>query len=138
MRLFVRAERSGDWKLHLYAVRQMLQYFRGAGHLNYATYVHIYLQQMSKLHNLLSPLLYQRFAVDGGFTVRRSEKYWCGIWSDITIEQVLMRTMRATGGLTYGCVMSNAIITCDSAYDCGQVAMESMKGMKFSDLMRYI
>ena len=102
MRIYVRVKRSGDWKLHVYAVQQMLLYFHAAGHLIYATYAHIYLQQMSTLHNLLSPLLYQRFAVDGCFTVRRSEKYWCGIWSDMTIEQVIMRTMKATGGLTHG------------------------------------
>ena len=74
MRISVRAERSGDWKLHLYAVQQMLPYFHAASHLNYAKYAHIYLQQMSKLSNLVSPLLYQLFAVDGCFTVRRSEK----------------------------------------------------------------
>ena len=111
MRIFVRAERNGDWKLHLYAVQQMLPYFHAAGHLNYVKYAYIYLQQMSKLSNLVSPLLYQRFAVDGCFTVRRSEKYWCEIWSDMTIEQVLMRTMKATGGLTHGRGMSNATIS---------------------------
>ena len=87
MRLFVRAERSSDWKLHLYAVQQMVPYFHEAGHLNYAKYAHIYLQQMSKLHNLLSPLLYQAFAVDVCFTVKKSEKCWRGISSDMTIEQ---------------------------------------------------
>ena len=74
-------ERSDDGQLYLYAVRQMFPYFHAAGHLSYANYANIYLQQMSKLHSLLSSLLYQRFPVDGCFTVRRSEKYWCGNWS---------------------------------------------------------
>ena len=76
----------------------MLPYFHAAVHLNYANYVHIYLQQISKLHNLLSALLYQIFTIDECFTVRRSDKYRCGIWFNMTTEQVLMRTMKATGG----------------------------------------
>ena len=48
MSLFVRAERCGDWKLHLYAVLQMLPYFHAAGHFIYAKSAHMYLQQMTK------------------------------------------------------------------------------------------
>ena len=36
MMLFVRAEREGDWSLHLWCVTQMLPYFFAAGHINYA------------------------------------------------------------------------------------------------------
>ena len=32
MMIFVRAEREGDWPLHLWAVREMLPYFFAAGH----------------------------------------------------------------------------------------------------------
>ena len=41
--LFIRAERCGDWKLHLYAVQQMLPYLHATGHLHYAEYAHMYL-----------------------------------------------------------------------------------------------
>ena len=36
MMLFVRAEREGDWPLHLLATQKMLPYFFAAGHFNYA------------------------------------------------------------------------------------------------------
>ena len=36
MMLFVRAEREGDWPLHLHVVSKMLPYFFAAGHQNYA------------------------------------------------------------------------------------------------------
>ena len=36
MMLFVRAEREGDWPLHIWCVTQMLPYFFAAGHINYA------------------------------------------------------------------------------------------------------
>jgi hypothetical protein len=38
MMVFVRAEREGDWFLHLSAVQAMLPYFFAAGHFNYARY----------------------------------------------------------------------------------------------------
>ncbi len=38
MMLFVRAEREGDWPLHLWAVKEMLPYFFAASHINYARY----------------------------------------------------------------------------------------------------
>lgn len=38
----------------------------------------------------------------GYFTIRRSSKFWCGTWSDMVIEQTLMRLMKSSGGLTRG------------------------------------
>ena len=110
IRIFIRAERCGDWKLHLYAVQQMLPYLHAAGHLHYAKSAHMYLQEMNKLEQILTPSHYQRFVVDGCFTVRRSDKHWSGVWSDMTIEQVLMRAMKCTGGLTHGRGLSDATL----------------------------
>ena len=78
------------WRLEvaLICMQQMLPYFHAAGHFNYAKSAHMYLQQMIKLENLLLASQYKRFVTDGGFTVRRSDKYLCGVWSDMTIEQV--------------------------------------------------
>ena len=48
--LFVRAEREGEWPLHLYAVKKMMPYFFAAGHHNYARYGGLYyLRSMEKL-----------------------------------------------------------------------------------------
>ena len=49
IRLFVRAERSGGWELHLYAVKAMLPLFPAAGHLNYAKSVPLYISLMESL-----------------------------------------------------------------------------------------
>ena len=38
MMAFVRAEREGDWQLHLCTVEKMLPYFFSAAHVNYARY----------------------------------------------------------------------------------------------------
>ena len=50
MRLFVRAEQTGHWFLHLYTVKQMLPYLHAAGHLAYAKSAHLYVQQMVELN----------------------------------------------------------------------------------------
>ena len=34
--------------------------------------------------------------------IRRSDRYWAGLSSDLVIEQVLMRSMKTNGGLTRG------------------------------------
>ena len=39
---------------------------------------------------------------EGYHTVRRSSRYWAGIWTDLTIEQVMMRSIKSRGGLTRG------------------------------------
>ena len=41
------------------------------------------------------------------FVVRRTSKYWAGLPCDLVIEQVLMRSLKSTGGLTRGTGMSD-------------------------------
>ena len=45
--------------------------------------------------------VFERFK-NGGFIVRRSNRYWAGLPNDLIIEQVLMRSLKTTGGLTRG------------------------------------
>ena len=78
----------------------MLPYFAAAGHNLYTKSVHIYLQQMLQLQ-AQNPGVYAFFST-GYHVIRRSDHYWAGLSSDLVIEQVLMRSMKATGGLTRG------------------------------------
>jgi hypothetical protein len=42
-------------------------------------------------------------AFQGGLHVlRRNDRYWAGLLSDLVIEQVLMRSVKTAGGLTRG------------------------------------
>ncbi|XP_063235988.1 uncharacterized protein LOC134538524 [Bacillus rossius redtenbacheri] len=99
---FIFAERSGNWDLHLNTTIEMLPYFHAAGHLPYAKSAHLYVQEMIKLHTKLSEKELDLFVNNGMFTIRRSGKFWSGTWSDMCIEQCLMRPMKAVGGLTHG------------------------------------
>ena len=100
LRQFLKAERTGNWHLHLKTLQAMLPYFAAAGHNLYTKSVYIYLQQMLKLQTD-HPDVYD-FVSSGYHVIRRSDRYWAGLSADLVIEQVLMRSMKTTGGLTRG------------------------------------
>ena len=102
IRLFIRAERCGDWQIHVHSVWLMIPYLHVVGHLHYARSTQVYLHEMLNLANSMAPDEYDMFTSRGFFTVRRSDKYCCGIWTDITIGQVLMRSLKTSVGLTRG------------------------------------
>ena len=41
--------------------------------------------------------------------MRRSERLWAGLWTDIVIEQVLMRSLKSRGDLTRGKGMTESV-----------------------------
>ena len=100
LRTFIRVGRTGNWLLYLQALQQMLPYLAAAGHHNYTKSLALYLTQMEKLQDT-HPHVYSKF-VDDFFVLRRTVSYWAGIYSDLYIEQVLMRNFNAVGGLTRG------------------------------------
>ena len=104
LQTFIRAERTGDWQQHLWAVRQMLPYFAASGHYLYLKSAYIYLQNMLQL-STTHPTVYQAF-MSGNHVVRRSDRFWGGLSTDLVIEQVLMRSVKSTGGMTCGRGMS--------------------------------
>ena len=99
--LFIKAERLGDWEMHLTATHEMLNLFASTGHFHYAKSARFYLQQMLELPKD-HPEIYTSFKDHGYHAIRRSERYWAGLWSDLVIEQVMMRSVKSRGGLTRG------------------------------------
>lgn len=98
---FIRAERLGLFKEHLDAVRKMLPYFHASGHFLYAKSAHLYLQDMLKLEENMDEQTFKNFK-NGFFTVKRTEKFNSGTWTDMVIEQSLMKSMKTDGGLSRG------------------------------------
>ena len=86
MMIFVRAEREGDWPLHLFAVEKMLPYFFASGHVNYACYGLYYLRSMQRLH----PDIMKKFMA-GEHVMHHQDGLWNGVWSDLFIESTYMR-----------------------------------------------
>ncbi|XP_064094761.1 uncharacterized protein LOC135207056 [Macrobrachium nipponense] len=94
MMMFVRAEREADWPLHLFCVKEMLPYFFGDGHFNYARYCLYYLRSMEKLSG---PVL-QDF-LQGKHVTRHQPGLWNAIWTDMFIESTFMRFGHSPGGI---------------------------------------
>lgn len=97
---FIKAERIGDWDLHLQSLCRMLPYFAAAGHNLYLKSAYVYLQQMHKLEKTNKDV-YDCFKA-GLHIVRRTDRLWGGLSTDLMIEQVLMRSVKTSGGLTRG------------------------------------
>lgn len=111
MKHFIEAERSGNWNLHLDTIQRMLPYFHASGHFLYAIDAHLYLQDMAVLHEKIPQEELEKFTTGGYFTIRRTNKFWSGIMSDMTIEQTLMRSMKTSGGLTKGRGITDNVLT---------------------------
>lgn len=92
---FIRAERTSDWKLHVSTTKSMLNLFAATGHNNYAKTCRLYLQSV-KLLETEHPSIFEQFIL-GNHTVRRTEKIWSGIWTDLSIEQILMKSLKGRG-----------------------------------------
>lgn len=104
LRSFIKAERMGLWDLHLKSVSEMLPFLAACGHNNYAKSCRIYLQKMVKLEET-HPTVHSSFQ-QGMHVVRRSDRYWAGLSTDLVIEQELMRSLKTAGGLTRGTGMT--------------------------------
>ena len=94
MILFVRAEREGEFRLHLYACPQMITYFFAAGHVNYARYGLCYLLSMSRL----PPTILDQF-LKGAHVPCHREGIWNGIWSDMMTETSYMKFGKGPNGI---------------------------------------
>ena len=100
LRQFIKAERTGNWQLHLKSTYEILPYFVASGHNLYAKSGYIYLQSICKLEQT-NPEVYEAF-MRGHHVSRRSDRFWAGLSTDLVTEQVLMRSFKTTGGLTRG------------------------------------
>ena len=67
--------------------------------------------------------------------MRRSERYWAGLSTDLIIEQVLMRSVKTSGGLTRGKGMTEIqrLVWLMSMPLCVEVndAMQELTGIKY-------
>ena len=97
---FIRAERTSDWSLHLDSLQKMLPFFASSGHNLYLKSAYIYLQNMLSLHET-HPDVHEAFKA-GAHVIQRSEHNWASLSTDLVIEQVLMRSLKSSGGLTRG------------------------------------
>jgi hypothetical protein len=63
LKTFIKAERTGNWELHLQTTMKMLPFFAAAGHSNYLKSSYVYVQNVMFLKET-NPLLYHLFQTD--------------------------------------------------------------------------
>lgn len=98
---FIRPERLGIFEDHLNAVKRMLPYFHASGRYLYAKSAHLYVQDMIELQNTMDQQNFVNFK-NGYFTVKRTDKFNSGTWTDMVIEHSLMKSMKSKGGVSRG------------------------------------
>ena len=110
VKIFISTESMGDFTLHLSCItNRMLHMFVTSGHHNYAKATWLYVQMM-KTYEKGSPeenAIKTSFEENGNHVVKYSVKEWSGVWSDLTIEQTLMKNSKSEGGIS-GCPFRNA------------------------------
>ena len=134
LRKSIKAERTGHWAQHLESLSEMLPYMATSGHILYTKSAQLYLQSMVRLESE-HPVVYQKLI--GRFhLVRRSDRKWAGLFTDFVIEQVLMRSMKTSGGLTRGRGMTEQqrLIKLLSMPVCAEInhAMLGLTGVSYS------
>ena len=75
----------------------MINLFAAAAHNNYAKTCRLYLQSVDKLEKD-HPQIFEQFSF-GNHTVRRTDMIWSGLWTDLSIEQILMKSLKDRGGV---------------------------------------
>ena len=86
MMAYVRAEREGEWLLHVYCVKAMMPYFFAAGHQNYVRSDLVHLRAIENLPENILP-----YFLKGKHVMQHMDGLWNGLWSDMFIESTFMR-----------------------------------------------
>ena len=94
MMAYVRAEREGDWLLHVACVKAIMPYFFAGGHHNYSRLGLVYLRTIENLPENVLP-----YFLKGEHVMRHRAGLWNGIWSDQFIESTFMRYGHGRAGI---------------------------------------
>lgn len=78
---------------------------------SYMRNVPIYMFKIcKKLQANMPSAQFNDFTIIGYCIIRKSNKYWKGIWSDLCIESTLMRLMKSIRGLTHGRGVTSSVL----------------------------
>ena len=94
---FVKAERAGNWELHLLSVSAMVPYFFAMDRPNYSRWLPVYITDMRQLVTK-HPEVHQEF-VNGNHAVSRSSKPFAQVWTDMALEQSINADSKSRGGI---------------------------------------
>ena len=94
---FIKAERTGNWKLHLTATAAMVPHFFAMDRINYARWLPVYLSDMNTLETS-HPEVYKEF-INGNHSVSHSKEPFAQVWTDMALEQSINLDSKSKGGI---------------------------------------
>ena len=94
---FIKAERTGNWELHLLSVSAMVPYFFAMDRLNCARWLPVYIMDMRQLATK-HPEVHQEF-VTGNHAVSRFIKSFVQVSTDMALEQSINADSKSRGGI---------------------------------------
>jgi len=93
---FIKAQRTGNWLMHVEAFAAMLPWMAVYDHLNYARWGPVYLADMKTL-DLTAPEVHKE-CLDGNFVVKRSNSYFNEVPADQATEW-MNKVCKTAGGI---------------------------------------
>ncbi|CAH1277494.1 Hypp9663, partial [Branchiostoma lanceolatum] len=94
---FIKAERSGDWPLHLSATARMVPCYNSMDRTNYARWLPVYLADMRQLQEK-HPQVHHAF-MTGEHAIARSNQPFAKVWTDMALEQSINLDSKTSGGV---------------------------------------
>ena len=94
---FIKAERTGNWSLHLSTTTAMVPHFFSRNRVNYARWLPVYVSDINKLHSN-HPEVYQEFMAEN-HSVSRSKQPFAQVWPDLALEQSINLDSKSKGGI---------------------------------------
>lgn len=97
IRDMIRADRTGDWLLHVQTVETSQPVFHALDRVNYARWGSIYLNDVLGLEKS-HPEIYAEF-LKGRFTVNHTQKSFASVATDQALEQTINRSSKSSAGI---------------------------------------
>ena len=98
----------------------MLNLFAATAHSNCAKSCRLYVQSIETLESK-HPHIYEQFIL-GNHTVRRRDRNRTEIWTDLSIEQILMKTLKGRGEVVGKGMTENVLnVGTKSMHRCAEV-----------------
>ena len=94
---FIRAERAGDWNLHIDSLSDMLPYFFAYDRINYARWGSVYFADMKSLP-WSAKEVHDEF-MNGNHPIKRAAGSFNQVWTDLALEQSINRDSKVKGGI---------------------------------------
>lgn len=97
LRDIIRADKEGNWMLHVSAFRRALPLFFAFGKVNYARWGSVYFEDCLHLEEK-HPSLFEAF-MKGGFVVQHGDRKFSSIGMDQALEQCYNKPAKGSGGI---------------------------------------